>query len=1458
MYTFTIVITVRVRAASLPASPSPSSPPHGSPSPSSPSYGSPSPSSPSYGSPSPSSPSYGSPSPSMPFATPLTGLRYCPKLHLLRSDDATLVAPTTVSGAHSTDASKRLLSAKTIGELVKERDVPRFAVMPTLLTAREDGTSASLFSVDCYALKTYPVPKRDASGELAGDAFFHHLVWQAIEGKLDILYDIPFVQAEYEECLWARSHADWTVFAQDYEIRQPHRPYCEGPPAHPLNAKVWWVVPIKQAFSQDRQRPGDYGIMHPLWVDCLRRAHDLFYRLAQQRLTTIPDHRIRKLYSPLNEHWAARFDFGDFARPMLYNLCTKAWLIAQAKTRDMLGILNYFDSLHLRQYPLGPTNPPWVYNFVGVRHETLFDFQLRDNLRRDGVPILESKTDSQGKRYDICHTDDWVKVTRHNLKTQYGRQCKFDPEQYRERQCLMLHKLKAAVRPTKRRRVVTARYINARKLRRQPVQRSPPLPQQPVQRSPPLPQQPVQRLSPLPQQPVQRLSPLPQQLVQRLPPLPQQPSSSEGPDQQPNLRASTLPRLLAILLLLGLPRLLSLRVSTLPRLVLPRQANLLSVTVTRLLAILLLLLPQQPNLRASTLPRLLAILLLLDLPRLLSPRASSLPRLVLPRQANLLSVTVTRQLAIQLLLLPQQPNIRRLALAQQPACRGRAYSSPSAYAHPVGPYQSPSSLPGARRHLAAQHARSPMSQTALPIPQPAELASSPTRGVIPPGGQAHVHPASPNPWEFRLKPEDPEEEDFGTPISRLLSPPSGALIQEPPSPAWARSPSGAPHSKASSVSNPAEEDVSKWTRRMTRLLVKAPDPKRASDEQMGAWLQETEGFMHTMDGWVATDLSGINLYLVHLEEFLLKHVHHTSQRLGRVTPRPRKGYKRLPIDAVNDSMRDEIAAMKRHAELPANQVISACNTPQELIDELARNRVWETPWFGGWSSPEERKTTESNIRARGAWLQRYFEMFDGGDIEFVEEMRGPVIDEARFLLAWHIIVQFPDPLPRRDLVGEIFNWKAIEADIMKDAATDAKLLWNYDLYSSIFIRTIEAVDTAKPALGNADMRRLTSWFESYQLVLSDSVPSHTKHNSPYTVEFARPVISTTNHALAWLAITEDLKIHVASQVISSLPRVLLEQTQMRDGEGRYVGQRAPPLTREMLLSKGVKTMEEGEFHYRYGQHTALSRNAPRVTKHPALPAEEDEEQEQGYEEDQGLPEDDEMETDSSRPTSERDGPLRRRRSRLAAHPDEDKLAFPIWSFPRYDVAHFPTLDQVKKDGASVIGDATLPEDIVLAYGPWMCYSCMVLDSSKRVGPQRACRRFVTAYCGTCKKRPVSVKRYDPKGNRVYDPKAKQKSPDANKYSITIIDDLLREKWFAGGTDLPGNPPGEPKPPMHWTDLIDAGGLSRQPVRRLVPLPQQPELWLVPLPQLPEPRLVPLPQQPELRLVPLPQLPELRL
>ncbi|KZT50039.1 hypothetical protein CALCODRAFT_538835 [Calocera cornea HHB12733] len=830
---------------------------------------------------------------------------------------------------------------------------------------------------------------------------------------------------------------------------------------------------------------------------------------------------------------------------------------------------------------------------------------------------------------------------------------------------------------------------------------------------------------------------------------------------QLNLRRSTVPQQLAI-----------------ARLILPQQLNLKRTSLPQALAILRLILPQQHNHKHTSLPRQLAIPHI-NLPRQAKllrftvPPQRAIPRLALPQQHNHKHSSLPKQLALQRLVFPLLPNLRQRTIL--PPLTTRRHSLPK--------QQDAKQLAPSRLFLPQQLARrrrirfldprtaphlSHRTPTGLPIPQPAELASSPTRGVLP---HNQAHPAPLSPWDFRLAPVDPdEEEEFGTPVHRYRSPPGGGTTQEPPSPAWARSlsPGAAPPSKASSVSNPAEDVVPKWTRRMTRLLVNAPDPNRATDEQMADWLQQTEGFLHTMDNWVSTDLSGMNLYLLHLEEFLLKHVARTAQRLKKKAPRPRKGYKRLPIDDNSHTlMRSEIALMKRHATLPATQLISACQTPQQLIDEIARNRVWDTPYFGGWNSPEERQQVEAN--------QTYFDMFHGGDIEFFEEARGPILQEAVFLLAWHVFDQFPDPLPRREIVADIFNWSDIEAELMRESA-DGRSLWNYDLYSCLFIDSIQTVNQLKPQIGNADIRRLQQWFEHYHTVVGDTVHHHAKFDSPYTVEMARPIIDTTQHALVWLAHTEDVRSHI----IPKLPRVLLEQTQMRDADGAWIGRRAPPLTRDMLLQKRARSMEMNEFHYWYGQYTAHSRNAPRVTEHPAPPADEqeqDQEQEEQEEEQEGdedaHPAEDGMLTDSSRRTSEPEGPLRRRRSRMSVHPEADELACPIWEFPTYDLDHFPSFSQVKKNGISVISDVRLPGDFT------------PLTSSA-----------------------VSIKRYDPEGNRTYDPKAKEKAPDATKFAISIIDDIISNEWFSGGQDFPGNVPGEPTPPFHWVDLQDAQGLRR--------------------------------------------------
>ncbi|KZO97287.1 hypothetical protein CALVIDRAFT_563081 [Calocera viscosa TUFC12733] len=344
------------------------------------------------------------------------------------------------------------LSKKTVKQLLDEIDTTRFDAAPTLLTVRKDGYSSSLLSVEQYSLVHHLVPQRSGD-ELADDARFQHFILQCVQGLTDKEHDIPWVHQQHQQNLWARSFQDWTVFPGDISAVYPHRPYCQAPPAHPLNATAWWIPALREAFSIDTTTRDHRGILNPNWIDCLHRAHDLFLRLAKDRLATIPDHTIRQLYTPLEQQWAARFDFRDLSRPLPYPLYRKVWVIAQAKTRDLLGMLNFFDRIRSRQYPLGPENPPWVYNFVGVKHNSVWNFNDRERLFHDGVPILEARYSSNVRKYsDYCYTDDWVKLQRKKLKEQYEGKCSFDPCQYRERQALTLHEVRRASRPNKRMR----------------------------------------------------------------------------------------------------------------------------------------------------------------------------------------------------------------------------------------------------------------------------------------------------------------------------------------------------------------------------------------------------------------------------------------------------------------------------------------------------------------------------------------------------------------------------------------------------------------------------------------------------------------------------------------------------------------------------------------------------------------------------------------------------------------------------------------------------------------------------------------------------------------------------------------------------------------------------------------------------------------------------------------------
>ncbi|KZT54786.1 hypothetical protein CALCODRAFT_485265 [Calocera cornea HHB12733] len=374
----------------------------------------------------------------MPFATARTGLRFGPSEESARSEGSEL-EPT---GAQAS-------TTKTVEELLGGPVTQRLSFAPRLDSIRKDWEESAILSVETIRLLEYPVPSRTPE-QADEDRQFVAWLERAVSGHGVAGHDIAWVPHEHSACLWARSNEDWTVFAQPYNASWPHRPYCEGPPAHPLSSKVWWVVLLKAAFSASSPDEDAVGIIHPRWVALLKAAHAHWLALAEWRLLHVPGTEVRRIYVPLRSKWAAVFDWEHLSRPATYKQCAQVWLLAQCKTRDLLGIVNYLDSHYLRHIPRMLENAPWVFNFVGVTEESIPSETERSVLIRDGVPILEAVFDDSKSRWgDICHTDAWVLEERRTLRKEGKMPTSFPINQSRHPDCLPLDKRKAGARPNK-------------------------------------------------------------------------------------------------------------------------------------------------------------------------------------------------------------------------------------------------------------------------------------------------------------------------------------------------------------------------------------------------------------------------------------------------------------------------------------------------------------------------------------------------------------------------------------------------------------------------------------------------------------------------------------------------------------------------------------------------------------------------------------------------------------------------------------------------------------------------------------------------------------------------------------------------------------------------------------------------------------------------------------------------
>ncbi|KZT50706.1 hypothetical protein CALCODRAFT_521816 [Calocera cornea HHB12733] len=273
----------------------------------------------------------------------------------------------------------------------------------------------------------------------------------------DELDECKFDAVANFKCGWARNRFDHTVFAQFYDERRPHRPYCEGVPQTGDSAIVWWV-PLLRSTSLPYVLPEDRGedvstgepierevdftaerykqleqihggipwTINALWARLLIQAHTAHFKAAYNALKLLPaDHKLRIVYGDLEKSWAGDFahERKDLFVPMPFSMLQAVWVRAQCKVRDLRGIFHAAVAAGSDPTFLS-THLPAVHNFIGVRlpdRPEQLDDALRQTLYKHGVPVLELKYRTEAvkqnpnalrKWEDINHTKLWVRIKR--------------------------------------------------------------------------------------------------------------------------------------------------------------------------------------------------------------------------------------------------------------------------------------------------------------------------------------------------------------------------------------------------------------------------------------------------------------------------------------------------------------------------------------------------------------------------------------------------------------------------------------------------------------------------------------------------------------------------------------------------------------------------------------------------------------------------------------------------------------------------------------------------------------------------------------------------------------------------------------------------------------------------------------------------------------------------------------
>ncbi|KZO90936.1 hypothetical protein CALVIDRAFT_531127 [Calocera viscosa TUFC12733] len=244
-----------------------------------------------------------------------------------------------------------------------------------------------------------------------------------------------------------------------------------------------------------------------------------------------------------------------------------------------------------------------------------------------------------------------------------------------------------------------------------------------------------------------------------------------------------------------------------------------------------------------------------------------------------------------------------------------------------------------------------------------------------------------------------ERNEAQTPPRSRASPPRS--VQSPPRPA---------HEPAFNPSLHSRLDD------LLVLLADAPDKLKRVDtsevapKEVEDWLQKAEDITAALMAWTDEELR------VHLHSYdlLLIAVERLGDAWGLKTKRRYKlrGPRAAPQRFVDAFELHETQQESLHATRPIEERVTACTTPQMLIDELMRGRIWGL-------SEVTPTVLRQNFYKRSNWLNELLRMIIDGETPDWAEMRGPVLAEGCFLL-WSLALldaagvdELDDPFPQR-------------------------------------------------------------------------------------------------------------------------------------------------------------------------------------------------------------------------------------------------------------------------------------------------------------------------------------------------------------------------------------------------------------------------------------------------------------